>query len=89
MKIKDGLTFDSETGILTGYVDTGDMNEKLCAYKEELLGTENSKKFATHILGVCIRGIVTKMEYPLAQFATSNYYTCNCVASYHIIIHNN
>jgi hypothetical protein len=72
MKIQEGLVFDAESGHITGYVDTGDMNTMFKCFEVCMKGKDDhhSKSVATHMLAVCVRGIFLKMDYPLAQFPT-------------------
>lgn len=66
MKIREGLVFNNETGLIIGYVHTGDLNTKFKSFEAHLLsGEELEEEVATHMLAICVRGIFVKLEYPL------------------------
>ena len=74
MKIQESLVFDSKSGNIIGYVDVGDMNMQLKNFEANLEEKAQEKEVATHMLMLYVRGIFTKMEYPLAQFPTTGTY---------------
>ena len=56
MKVREGLVFDSATGNIVGYVDTGDVNQLLKSFEANLKGkNEPQKEVATHVSCLCKR----------------------------------
>ena len=78
MKICEDLVFDTESGTVIGYVDTGDINLKLKDFEARVKGKTHESEVATHMLTLYVRGIFTNLGYPLAQFPTAGILlTCN------------
>lgn len=71
MTIRESLVFDDESGNIVGFVNVGDIYEKLKRFESSLKGEEFENEVATHMLTIHVRGIFFKMEYPLANFPTS------------------
>jgi hypothetical protein len=44
MKIHQGLVFDVETGLITWYVDTGDLNARLKSFEADIKEKANTEK---------------------------------------------
>ena len=61
MKIHEGLVFDAMSGNIIGYVDTGDMNEKLKKFEISLTGKVQKKKVTTHILASLLSNSRTRV----------------------------
>jgi hypothetical protein len=70
MRIQESLVFDKSGGNIVGYVDVGDMNSHLKKF-ETKLEEDEARSVATHMLVLYVRGIMTKLEYPIAQFPTT------------------
>lgn len=49
MKICEDLVFDTESGTVIGYVDTGDINLKLKDFEARVKGKTHESEVATHI----------------------------------------
>ena len=73
MKIHEGLVFNSETGSIVGFVDTGDMNSRIKSFEAHVLGKEEgAREVASLMLALCVRGIFVKLDYLIGQFPTSS-----------------
>ena len=73
VKIREDLVYDRHTGQVVGFVNLGDFNSQLNALSE---ATESCDTFipatvATHMLVFMVRGLLTNLEYPYAQFTTT------------------
>jgi hypothetical protein len=71
MRIQESLVFDKNSSNIIGYVNLGDINMRLKNLEATLEKGTEEKEVATHMLVLYIRGILTKIEYPLAQFPTT------------------
>jgi hypothetical protein len=69
MKIHEGLVFNRDGGVV-GFVDVGDINNRLKALEAKLKGNDKEEELADHMLTVMVRGIFINVSYPLASFAT-------------------
>lgn len=68
MKIKEGLVYNKYTGEIIGFSHLGDIND----YLQRLEQSDNQHPpVATHVLGLMIRGMLFKMEFPYAHFSTT------------------
>jgi hypothetical protein len=78
MKVHEGLVFNRD-GSLVGFVDVGDLNNKMRAFEASLAGSEKQEIMADHVLTVMVRGIFINMTFPIANFPTKGlcYYACN------------
>ena len=76
MKIKEELVFDKHSCELVGFVDLGEINNILDRLKHRCRSsTDDEAPFvesdiATHILQFMVRGVFTKLEFPLACIPT-------------------
>ena len=77
MKIKKDLVFDKHTCELVGFVDLGEINNILDRLEHQRRSdTEEDESpfaendIATHMLQFMVRGIFTKLEFPLASIPT-------------------
>ena len=72
MKIPEDLVFDSSGRWLHGFVNLGDISNKLQALEREVRysSVTPSGTIATHMLTLMICGIFTKLEFPYASFPT-------------------
>lgn len=76
MKIQESLVFNENTGQMLRFVDIGDINAKLQSFEAKLLDKEeHPPEVATRVISLCVRGIFTRLEYPICQFATICKYT--------------
>ena len=66
MKIKDGLVYNRQTGMLTGYVDSMDADSLFNPIDTE----RNLGKPATHALCFMVRGLQSSVQTGVATFAT-------------------
>ena len=77
MKIREDLVFDKATGYITGFVDFGEhcLNGRFTALKDQCKQQRevvvSSASVATHMLTVMVRGLFFKLDFPLAQFAST------------------
>ena len=73
VKIKDSLVFDKIHGKVIGWVNIGDFNNEIESLEKEATSeTSLDSSLATHMLVFMVRGICTKLEFPLAQFLTKS-----------------
>lgn len=70
MKVKEDLVFTRD-GDIGGFVDNGDMNDKLRKL-ERIYLEEGQEEPADHMLALMVHGIFTKFDYEFAQFPTKN-----------------
>lgn len=70
VKIKEGLVYDKESSHLIGFVDIDDINNHLQAYERSF--TSDKPKLASHMLVFMVRGLFSALEFPYAQFPSSN-----------------
>ena len=68
MKIKEGLVYNKFTGEIVGFTHLGDVNDDLRRLEE---GTDQPPSVATHTLALMVRGLLFKLEFPYAHFATN------------------
>ena len=69
VKIRSDLVFD-RSGSITGFVDMGDINNKIRALENFCKG-ESHDTIATHILTLMVRGLFFHLNFPYAQFPTA------------------
>lgn len=69
MKIQEGLVFDSSCGEIVGYVDVGDINNKITSL-EQRLNSADDPIVADHMLAIMVRGIFIKLDFTLGSFPT-------------------
>lgn len=89
MKIHEDLVFD-KSGDIVGFVDTGDLNNKLRRLERQC-NNEESCEVATHMLTLMVRGVFTKLEFAYAQFPTDGKYitfhdSCTSVLIVHFLL---
>ena len=68
VKLKEGLVFNKHTGQIIGFTDLGDINNKIADLERSI---DKPPEIAKSMLVFMIRGLVTKLSFPYAQF------TCN------------
>lgn len=66
MKVKEGLVFNKHTGEIIGYTSLGDINDDLLRLEQE----GERPLVAKYILALMVCGILFKLEFPYAHFAT-------------------
>ena len=66
MKVKEGLVYNKHSGEMIGFTDLGDINNELL----KLEHSTDHPPIATHVLTLMVRGILFKMAFPYAHFAT-------------------
>lgn len=66
MKVKEGLVYNKHSGEIIGFTNLGDLNDDLLQIEQ---GGEQLV-VAKHVLVVMVRGIMFKLEFPLAHFGT-------------------
>ena len=73
MKIHEDLVYDKTGVYMHGFVNLGDINQKLLKLEQEIDGGEANVQLATHtcMLTLMVRGIFIKLEYPYASFPTT------------------
>lgn len=69
MKVHEDLVFD-RSGRIIGFVDTGDVNNKLRSLEQSCKGVEQDE-IATHMLTLMVQGIFVRLQFPYAQFPTT------------------
>ena len=69
MYVKEGLVFDKSSGVLTGFVDLGDIDNHLSEYERILSdGKQKSRALAKTIVVFMVRGALTDIVFPYAVF---------------------
>ena len=66
MKIKEGLVYNKYSGEIIGFTHLGDINDELMKLEQE----GDHPPVATHVLALMVRGLLFKLEFPFAHFAT-------------------
>ena len=72
MKLKESLVYDKHEAEVIGFVDIGDINNRLTKFERECCDDKQSLPIATHMLVLMVRGIFTGLRFPYAHFPTSN-----------------
>ena len=75
MKIKEDLVFDKHSCELIVFINCGDINSHLDNLEHQCNSEESSsqtRRVASHMLVFMVRGLFTSLEFPYAQFPTSN-----------------
>jgi len=70
MKIKEDIVYDKNTGEMIGFINLGDINNAIQDLQRD--NTVDHPPVATHLLTLMVRGIFTKLEFPIAHFGTDN-----------------
>lgn len=66
MKVREGLVFNKHSGEIIGFTSLGDINNDLLHLEQE----GERPLIAQYILVLMVRGILFKLEFPYAHFAT-------------------
>lgn len=72
MKIKESLVYDKHNMEVIGFVDLGDLNDKLIQLEQSCTTHDNEHAIATHLLTIVVRGIFSISRFPYAYFATED-----------------
>ena len=76
IKIKEGTVYDKNKCKLVGFVDAWGINNILCLFKESLTANDDDHSknpiVAKHMLAFMIWGIFIKLQFPYAQYPTSD-----------------
>ena len=72
MKVKENLVYDKHSGEIVGYTALGDINDELDAIEKRCENLQQQPDIAKHVLVIMVRGILFKLDFPLAHFAVSS-----------------
>ena len=72
VKIKESLVFDKHETEVVGFVDMGDINNKLADLEKERSTNHQHPTIATHMLVLMVRGVFTDLRFPYAHFPVTN-----------------
>ncbi len=68
MKVREGLVYNKFNGEVIGFTHLGDVNDQFDVLEQK--DGSRVHKVATHILVIMVRGLLFKLEFPLAHFST-------------------
>ena len=68
VRVKSDLVFNKHTGELVGFVDLDNVGNELLQLEQSL--QDNEQAVARYMLVVMVRGVTSRLQYPLAAFAT-------------------
>ena len=68
VKVKENLVYDKHSGEMIGFTDIGDINNCLEEFRRDCEENRQKPQLATHMLVFMVSGIVSKLNYPYAQF---------------------
>ena len=79
VKIKSDLVYCKHTGELIGFANLGETNNALVDFEKQLEDecTNGKPNIADYMLVFMVRGITTRLEYPLAHFPCSGCITAD------------
>lgn len=66
MKIKNSFVYNKYSGEIIGFTHLGGINDELMKLEQE----EHHPPVAIHVLALMVRGLLFKLEFPFAHFAT-------------------
>ena len=66
MKVKEGLVYNKHTGEIVGFTSLGDINDTLLQIEQE----GEQPQVAKQLLTLMVRGIMFKLNFPYAHFAS-------------------
>ena len=66
--MKENLVYDKHSGEMIGFTDIGDINNCLEEFRRDCEENRQKPQLATHMLVFMVSGIVSKLNYPYAQF---------------------
>ena len=72
--IKEDLVYDKHSGSLIGFANMGDINNHLMNFERSLTDEpdETMPSIASTVLVIMVRGLLSKLNFPYAQFACTN-----------------
>lgn len=70
VKIKEGIVYDKHNCRIIGFVNFGDLNNMLLSFERSINNQNNS--VANHVLVFMVRGIFIQLNFPYAQFPTTD-----------------
>lgn len=70
MKVQEGLVFYASTGDVIGFIDVGEINNKIKLLERNVSACDDGPGIADHMLTVMVRGIFFHINFPLGSFAT-------------------
>ena len=71
VKVKEGIVYDKHECRIVGFVDFGDVNNALLAFERSMNG-DADRTVAKHMLVFMVRGIFIKLQFPYAQYPTTD-----------------
>ena len=72
VKTKESLVFDKHETEVVGFVDMGDINNKLADLEKECSTNHQHPTIATHMLVLMVRGVFTGLRFSYAHFPVTN-----------------
>ena len=76
MYVKKDLVYNKITGELVGFVNLGDTNMHILAFERAVASESSSstsnEPLASTMLGIMVRGLFTRLQFPYAYFPSSN-----------------
>ena len=69
VKVKEDLVYEKHSGELIGFVNIGEINNQLLEYEQSCLSDEPEPQLASHMLVFMVRGILSDLKFPYAQFS--------------------
>ena len=67
--IKNDLVYDKYQGHLIGFMNLGNINNRLLEFEHAMSGGHSELSLASSMLVLMVRGLFFKLNYPYAQFA--------------------
>ena len=67
VKVKEDLVYDKNLFQIIGFIDVGDLNNRLLALERAEMG-EQYRSVASNILVFMVRGLFSDLQFPYAQF---------------------
>lgn len=72
VKVKEDLIYEKHSGELIGFVNIGEINNQLLDYEQICLKDEHKPQLASHMLVFMVRGILSDLKFPYAQFSCTS-----------------
>ena len=69
--IKEDLVYDKHSGSLIGFANMGDINNHLINFERSLTDEPGELSIASSVLVIMVRGLLSKLNFPYAQFAVA------------------
>ena len=64
--------YDKHSGSLIGFANMGDINNHLINFERSLTDEPGEPSIASSVLVIMVRGLLSKLNFPYAQFAVAN-----------------